>query len=278
MIGVWLVLWRVLTTGNAPSVSLSPNSTKRGFMAWYSAVTPSSLKRAAMVPNTGMSSMRLLHASWLRCTCLLTSRKASCEPLRSNLLIATNCAKSSMSIFSSWLAAPNSGVITYMGRFTCGTIAASPWPMPLVSTMIRSKPATLQASITSGRAWLISEPNSRVAKLRINTREPPAQGAMAFIRMRSPSSAPPDLRREGSIDISAMRRLSFWSSRRRRISSSVSDDLPAPPVPVMPITGIAILFEARYDCMTLTMLVFSLDISSLVINCAKLRQASSPWP
>ena len=33
-------------------------------------------------------------------------------PRRSNLLIATASAKSSMSIFSSWLAAPNSGVIT----------------------------------------------------------------------------------------------------------------------------------------------------------------------
>ena len=40
-----------------------------------------------------------------------------------------------MSIFSSWLAAPNSGVITYIGTSTSGTIAASPWPMPEVSTI-----------------------------------------------------------------------------------------------------------------------------------------------
>ena len=33
----------------------------------------------------------------LRCTCLATSRNASAAPLRSNLLIATNSAKSSMS-------------------------------------------------------------------------------------------------------------------------------------------------------------------------------------
>jgi hypothetical protein len=31
---------------------------------------------------------------------------------------------------------------------------------------------------------------------------------------------------------------SSWSSRMRRISSSVSDDLPAPPVPVMPSVGV----------------------------------------
>ncbi|MCY1370150.1 hypothetical protein D9M69_572330 [compost metagenome] len=84
--------------------------------------------------------------------------------------MAMNSAKSSMSIFSSWLAAPNSGVITYMGTSTCGTMAASPWPMPEVSTTIRSKPATLQAATASGRAALISLPKSRVASERMNTR------------------------------------------------------------------------------------------------------------
>ena len=34
-----------------------------------------------------------------------------------------------------------------------------------------------------------------------------------------------------------MRSLSSWSSRKRRTSSSVSEDLPEPPVPVMPSTG-----------------------------------------
>ena len=77
-----------------------------------------------------------------------------------------------MSIFSSWLAAPNSGVITYSGTSTKGTMAASPCPMPEVSTTIRSKPATLQAAITSGSAWLISLPKSRVASERMKTRAP----------------------------------------------------------------------------------------------------------
>jgi hypothetical protein len=93
------------------------------------------LKRLAMVPNTGISSGGTVKASRLRCTCLATSRSASAAPLRSNLLMATNSAKSSMSIFSSWLAAPNSGVITYSGTSTSGTMAASPWPMPEVSTI-----------------------------------------------------------------------------------------------------------------------------------------------
>ena len=164
--GVWCVLCRVLTSGSRPSLSRRPSAPSRTFSAWYSAVTPSSLKRLAMVPNTGIWSGITVKASRLRCTCFATSRSASGAPLRSNLLIATNSAKSSMSIFSNWLAAPNSGVITYIGTSTSGTIAASPWPMPEVSTMIRSNPATLTAASTSGSAALTSLPVSRVARLR----------------------------------------------------------------------------------------------------------------
>ena len=69
-------------------------------------------------------------------------------------------------------------------------------------------------------------------------RPPVGHGPIAFMRMRSPSSAPPLLRRDGSIEITAMRSASSWSRRRRRISSSVRHDLPAPPVPVMPSTGV----------------------------------------
>ncbi len=59
---------------------------------------------------------------------------------------------------------------------------------------------------------------------------------MAFIRMRSPSKAPPLRRREGSTEMMAM---VLWSksARKRRTSSSTSELLPAPPVPVMPSTG-----------------------------------------
>ena len=60
---------------------------------------------------------------------------------------------------------------------------------------------------------------------------------VAFIRMRSPSNAPPVLRRDGSTASTAMRSVSRRSRRSRRTSSSVRDDLPDPPVPVMPTTG-----------------------------------------
>jgi hypothetical protein len=68
--------------------------------------------------------------------------------------MATKSAKSSMSIFSSCDAAPNSGVITYSDTSTSGTIAASPCPMPDVSTITMSWPAALHAAIASGSAAL----------------------------------------------------------------------------------------------------------------------------
>jgi hypothetical protein len=109
--------------------------------------------------------------------------------------------------------------------------------MPEVSTTTRSKPAHLQAATTSGSARLSSLPASRVASERMNTRGPLAHGLMAFMRMRSPRSAPPLLRRDGSMDTTAMDSASSRSRRRRRTSSSVRLDFPAPPVPVMPRTG-----------------------------------------
>ncbi len=48
----------------------------------------------------------------LRFHCLRTSRRASAAPCRSALFSTTRSASSSMSIFSSWVGAPNSGVIT----------------------------------------------------------------------------------------------------------------------------------------------------------------------
>ena len=148
--------------------------------------------------------------------------------------------------------------------------------------MIKSKPAHLQAAMTSGRAWLISEPKSRVASERMKTLAllssfasalvATDQGLIAFMRIRSPSSAPPLLRRLGSMLMMAMRRRSLWSKRRRRINSSVSEDLPAPPVPVMPSTGI--FCSAARRLTSATNAASAWLFSSAVMSCARLRQAS----
>ena len=73
---------------------------------------------------------------------------------------------------------------------------------------------------------------------------------MEFIRIRSPNSAPPVFRLEGSTETTAIF-LSVKSTRKRRTNSSTKDDFPAPPVPVIPNTGI---FEA-------------LAIESISFNC-----------
>ena len=106
-----------------------------------------------------------------------------------------------MSIFSSWEAAPNSGVMTYSEVPTSGTMPDSPWPIPEVSTTIRSKPLNLQQARTSGSAADSSLPVSRVASERMKI----LSESIAFIRMRSPSRAPPVRLREGSIEITAIR-------------------------------------------------------------------------
>ncbi len=106
---------------------------------------PSSLNRAATVPKTGTGSGWLCDpgraSARTRRHWRSTERNASSAPRRSNLLMATTSARSSMSIFSSWDGAPNSGVITYSDTSATSTIAALPWPIPGVSTMTRSKPA-----------------------------------------------------------------------------------------------------------------------------------------
>jgi hypothetical protein len=105
--------------------------------------------------------------------------------------------------------------------------------MPGVSTITRSNPAALSTAMTSASRSGSPPSAPRVAIDRKKMFSP----VRLFMRIRSPSSAPPPLRRVGSTASTAMRSLSSWSSRKRRTSSSVSEDLPEPPVPVMPSTG-----------------------------------------
>ena len=63
---------------------------------------------------------------------------------------------------------------------------------------------------------------------------------IAFIRILSPSKAPPVLRFDGSTETMA-NFLSLKSSKNRLTNSSTKDDFPAPPVPVIPKMGISFL-------------------------------------
>ncbi len=137
-----------------------------------------------------------------------------------------------MSIFSSCVGAPNSLVMTYREVSQTSRTPASPWPIPLVSTMIMENPAALSTSRASCIAADSSDFDLRVASDLMKTRGV----SIEFMRMRSPSKAPPVRWRVGSTERMAMS-LSGKSRRKRRTSSSVRELLPAPPVPVMPRTG-----------------------------------------
>ena len=142
-------------------------STMAVITAPYNRFIPGSLNCEAIVPKTGKSESAISHSWWFRTYCFLTSRKASKAPRLSNLLMATKSAKSNMSIFSSWVAAPNSGVMTYRDTSLWSMISVSLWPIPEVSKIIRSKPAPLVIS-TAALTYLESAKLLwRVAKLRI---------------------------------------------------------------------------------------------------------------
>ena len=75
------------------------------------------------------------------------------RPRRSNLLMATTSAKSSMSIFSSCDAAPNSGVMTYSGDVdVAARWRRRPGRCPTSRRSPGRSPAALQAAMTSGEA------------------------------------------------------------------------------------------------------------------------------
>ena len=141
-----------------------------------------------------------------------------------------------MSIFSSCVAAPYSGVITYKLASLWSRISVSLCPMPEVSRIMRSNPATFKMSNAFCTWALRAKFAWRVAKERINT----LPCLMAFIRMRSPNKAPPVFLFEGSTDTTAMR-LSVKSMVKRRTSSSTIELFPAPPVPVIPRIGVLIV-------------------------------------
>ncbi|GAL73267.1 hypothetical protein JCM19302_169 [Jejuia pallidilutea] len=124
-------------------------STSTSITALYKVFIPGSLNCEAIVPKTGNSSWGVSQRLLLRIYCFFTSLSASNAPRLSNLFIATKSAKSNISIFSSWVAAPNSGVITYKDTSECSIISVSLCPIPEVSKIIKSYSAAFSTSTAS---------------------------------------------------------------------------------------------------------------------------------
>ena len=89
---------------------------------------------------------------------------------------------------------------------------------------------------------------------------------MEFMRILSPRSAPPVFFLEGSTEIIAIF-LSGLERRNLRTISSVNEDFPAPPVPVIPIIGM--LDPLAFSSMAFTKSSFSSEkFSTAEITCA----------
>ncbi|MBA7572146.1 hypothetical protein ES708_13922 [subsurface metagenome] len=87
---------------------------------------------------------------------------------------------------------------------------------------------------------------------------------MAFMRILSPSSAPPVFLREGSTEIIA--RVFFGKSLINRLTnSSIRDDFPAPPVPAIPNTG-GSLYSDSFEILLIKGLAFVIEFSVIDIN------------
>ena len=86
------------------------------------------------------------------------------------------------------------------------------------------------------------------------------------MRILSPNKAPPVLRFDGSTEMMAIC-LSLKSTKKRRTNSSTKLDLPDPPVPVMPNTGV--LDASAFTLMSFNKAVFS----SLKFSAAEIIRA-----
>ena len=123
--------------------------------------------------------------------------------------------------------------MTYIEISECSTISVSDWPIPDVSKIIKSKLAALRILIASFTWADKARLACLVAKDLIYT----LGDLIEFILILSPSRAPPVFLLDGSTEIIA---ISFFSKSNINLltSSSTSEDLPAPPVPVIPKTGV----------------------------------------
>ncbi len=166
----------------------------------HSKSTPASANWLAIVGTTAKSSFFASHISRLRLNCFRISVSASSAPGRSNLFSTTKSAKSSAASFSNCDGAPYSLVVTYIERSATSVMASFPCPIPLVSTRIKSKPTAWHASIALPMQSAISLPLDLLANERMNR----LSSARLFIRIRSPSKAPPVRLRVGSVASSAI--------------------------------------------------------------------------
>ena len=160
----------------------------------------------------------------------LRSRAVCSAPSRSALFTTNTSATSRMPALAAWMPSPMPGASSTTVVSASATMSTSDCPTPTVSMITTSKPAASSTRNACGVAQAIPPRWPRVAIERMNT-----SGSVAWpcIRIRSPSSAPPENGEDGSTASTPTR---LPCSRYRVTRAEVDVDLPAPGGPVMPMT------------------------------------------
>src|SRR5438477_504868 len=165
-----------------------------------------------------------------RCAANFSSAISAGAPARPALFATKTSATSMSPAFIVWVASPDSGTSTTTVVSAIFMMSSSVCPTPTVSISTQRYPAAPSSLATSPVACARPPSEPRVAMLRMNT---PASSACACIRMRSPSTAPPENGLEGS---TATMPTVSPSARSSAVRRSTTVDLPAPGGPVTPTT------------------------------------------
>ena len=147
------------------------------------------------------------------------------------MLTTNTSAISRIPAFSIWTSSPLPGWSNTVTVSAVLMMSTSFWPAPTVSTMIRSFPNASSAFTASAVAI---ETPPRLPRALIDRKKTSMSPMFEAIRIRSPSTAPPVNGEEGSMPMIPTVRP--WS---RYVFATLSTrvDLPAPGLPVMPMTS-----------------------------------------
>src|SRR5690606_7161773 len=139
-------------------------------------------------------------------------------------------AISSTPALTAWIPSPAPGASSTTTVSASRTMSTSDCPTPTVSISTTSNPAASSTRTACGVDQDSPPSCPRVASERMKT---PGSVACSVIRMRSPSSAPPENGDDGSIASTPTR---LPCSRKAPRSIDVDVDLPTPGGPVSPMT------------------------------------------
>ncbi len=160
---------------------------------------------------------------------LRSSRTVESAPSRSALLTTNTSPISRMPALAAWMLSPMPGARSTSVVSAAAATSISDWPTPTVSISTTSQPA---ASRTRSAWGVVADSPPRWPREAIDRMKTPSSVACCCMRMRSPSSAPPEKGDDGSTASTPTR---CPRARIAAMRAAVVVDLPTPGEPVMPM-------------------------------------------